>query len=200
MLVVALSAAAEVGLDEEAPAEVNAAPAVTEKALGVETPIAVAYVESLEDKNAKAFAAIADKEEGVAFYVTANREVAALVLELCSLTSDKTTEVVFVHVAAKGLCTFGRHVLLKEAVQQDEVVQSELEQRCMHALKLNASESRVKEQAFDVFLQDRSLAEGVTRVNKITRICVAGVGETSEVEGDNQCARGSGSERASLSF
>jgi protein disulfide-isomerase A1 len=48
-----------------------------EKALEVETPIAVAYVKSLEDKDAKAITAVADKEEGVTFYLTDDKEVAA---------------------------------------------------------------------------------------------------------------------------
>nr|PNR44123.1 hypothetical protein PHYPA_016507 [Physcomitrium patens] len=48
-----------------------------EKALEVETPIAVAYVKSLEDKNAKAFAAAANMDTGVTFYITEDKEVAA---------------------------------------------------------------------------------------------------------------------------
>jgi thiol-disulfide isomerase/thioredoxin len=48
-----------------------------EKVLEVETLIAVAYVESREDKNTKVFAAVANKEEGVVFYMTDDKEVVA---------------------------------------------------------------------------------------------------------------------------
>lgn len=47
-----------------------------------------------------------------------------------------------------------RFMRFTDSTQQDEVVQSELEQKCMNDLKLNASEPRVKEQASDVFLRD----------------------------------------------
>jgi protein disulfide-isomerase A1 len=48
-----------------------------EKALEFETPIAVAFVDSLEDKNAKALIATSAKEEGATFYMTDDKEVAA---------------------------------------------------------------------------------------------------------------------------
>jgi protein disulfide-isomerase A1 len=47
-----------------------------EKVLEAETPITMAYVESMEDKNTKVFVAVADKEEGIVFYMTDNKEVA----------------------------------------------------------------------------------------------------------------------------
>lgn len=71
-----------------------------EKALEVETPIAVSYVESLEDKNAKAFAAAADKEEGVAFYLTEDKEVAA------KFSLEKTPSLVLLKKQAEKVALF----------------------------------------------------------------------------------------------
>jgi protein disulfide-isomerase A1 len=82
-----------------------------EKALEVETPIAVAYVESLEDKNAKAFAAVADKEEGVAFYVTDDKEVAAKFG-----LGAKTPSLVLLKKQAEKEATFDEAAFDEEAV------------------------------------------------------------------------------------
>lgn len=71
------------------------------KALEVETPIAVAYVESLEDKNAKAFAATADKEEGVTFFVTDDKEVGTKFG-----LGEKTPSLVLLKTQAEKTATF----------------------------------------------------------------------------------------------
>ncbi|KAG0587648.1 hypothetical protein KC19_2G180400 [Ceratodon purpureus] len=47
-----------------------------------------------------------------------------------------------------------RFMRFTDSSEQDEVVQSELEQKCMNDLKLNATEPKVKERASDVFLRD----------------------------------------------
>jgi protein disulfide-isomerase A1 len=82
-----------------------------EKALEVETPIAVAYVESLEDKNAKVFAATADKEEGVTFYVTDNKEVATKFG-----LSEKTPSLVLLKKQAEKVATFEEAAFEEEAL------------------------------------------------------------------------------------
>jgi protein disulfide-isomerase A1 len=85
--------------------------AEAEKALEVETPIAVAYVKSLEDKEAKTIAAVADKEEGVTFYLTDDKDVAAKFG-----LGEKTPSLVLLKKEAEKEATFEEAELTEEAL------------------------------------------------------------------------------------
>nr|PNR44122.1 hypothetical protein PHYPA_016506 [Physcomitrium patens] len=71
-----------------------------EKTFEVETPITVAYVNSLKDTNAKAFAAAADMERRVPFYMTEDKEVAA------KFSLEKTPSLVLLKKQAEKVVLF----------------------------------------------------------------------------------------------
>jgi len=82
-----------------------------EKALAVETPIAVAYLESLEDENAKAYVATAESEEGVIFFMTDDKEVAKK-FDL----GEKTPSLVVLKKQAEKVSVFGEAKFSEESL------------------------------------------------------------------------------------
>ena len=84
--------------------------AEAETALEVATPIAVAYVESLEDADAKAVTAVADKEEGVTFFLTSEKEVAS------KFGLEKTPSLVVLKKQAEEVANFEGAVFDAEAL------------------------------------------------------------------------------------